>query len=271
MIYLSKNGDAIRFTFVDSPYYLYGDGTIDVPINSLTLVIDSSGSITFKKASSNDVFVSAPMEEWDDSVADIEDFYKTQMAEPTGGGSAIREMYLGTEYDTVDVDTCEVTKYQVGDIVCGHTITEDDFHYLIYVYVNDNQECSLTSVDLDNYLTENEFKSGTTVVNHVVRGVVDPRSEMVYTSYDASGNPATSADVLSVNESGFTVNNIQKAIDEASKKTVRKVAKKAEYVWDSVQQKMVLKLYDEYDVLINGIDFFDTNSLGQILLPNTVF
>ena len=265
MIYLSKNGDAIRFTFVDSPYYLYGNGYIDVPINSLSLVIDASGSITFKKASSNDVFVSAPLTEWDDSVADIEEFYKTQMADSTGGGSAVKEMYLGTEYDTVDADTGDITKYQVGDVVSGHTITEDDFHFLIYVYVNDEQKYSLTAVDMQDYITENEFKSGTTVVNHVVRGVTDPRSEKVYVSYDASGNPATSADVLTVNDSGFTVHNIQ---DSINKTIDNSFTHKAEYVWDSTKQKMVIK-YKRYDGTYSDFaEIFETDAEGNILLLN---
>lgn len=270
MISLSKNGDAIRFIFTNSDHYLYGNGYIDVPPNSLSLILNNSGDITFYKAASNDIFVSAPYEEWDKTPAEIEEFYKTSMVSE-GGGSAIKELYLGTAYDTVNQDTCEVTKYEVGDIVSGHTITDDDFHYLIYVYTNDNQECSLTAVDMDNYITENEFRSGTTVVNHVVRGVVDPRTEKVYTAYDASGNPSSSASVLSVNISGFTVNNIQNAIDERCRMTVKKVEKQTKYEWDAASQKMKMKFYDEDGNEIKDLDIFDTNSIGEILLLNRTF
>lgn len=266
MITLSNNGDAIVFTFVNSDFYLYGNGTLTVPPNSLSLILDDSGTITFYKAATNDVFVSAPASEWEQTPTEIEQFYKTSMVS-AGGGSAIKELYLGTAYDTVDASTCEVTKYEVGDVVCGHTITDEDFHYLIYVYTNENQECSLTAVDMDNYITENEFRSGTTVVNHVVRGVVDPRSEKVHTEYSDSGTPIASGDVavLSVNESGFTVGHIQDAINEAVDNSF---THKAEYVWDSTKNKMVIK-YKRYDgTYTDFVDIFETNAQGEILLLN---
>jgi hypothetical protein len=230
-------------------------------VNSLALVMDDSDMVTFVKAQSQDVFVSAKYEEINGGLTrdQMESFFENSMV-ASNGGSSISEMYVGTSADTVDEDTGIVTKY------------DGDKQYLCIVYENQQGKYFMTKVNLNEFIIESEFASGLTVnADGVVYGVVDPRAEKVYTAYDASGNPTTSASVLTVNESGFTVDNIQKAIDEASKKTVRKVAKKAEYVWDSVQQKMVLKLYDEYDVLINGIDFFDTNNLGQILLQNTVF
>lgn len=263
MINISKQNESIVFEFHDNPWYL-NDGTIECPVNSLTLVDDGSGMVTFMKAGSADILCSAPAEEFGMTVDELVDWFKVNGCS-AGGGSAIKELYLGTAYDTVDASTCEVTKYEVGDVVSGHTITDEDFHYLIYVYTNENQECSLTAVDMDNYITENEFRSGTTVVNHVVRGVVDPRAEKVYTAYDASGNPSSSASVLSVNESGFTVGHIQDAINEAVDNSF---THKAEYVWDSTQNKMVIK-YKRYDgTYTDFVDIFETNAQGEILLLN---
>ena len=86
MITLSKIGNAIRFTFADSQHYLTGDGTIDVPVNSLSLIFDESTFATFKKAASNDIFVSAPLDEFGMTKAELITFYTTNMVGSTGGG-----------------------------------------------------------------------------------------------------------------------------------------------------------------------------------------
>lgn len=85
MISLQKVDNAIKFTFTDSQHYLYGDGVIAVPVNSLLLVGDKSDAVTFKKID-GDVFVSAPVAEFGMSKAEIEAFYKENMVGSTGGG-----------------------------------------------------------------------------------------------------------------------------------------------------------------------------------------
>ena len=85
MITLSKVDNAIRFTFVDNGHYLF-NGTIDVPINSLTLVTDESNMATFKKSATNDIFISATYDELGMSKAELETWYKNNMVGSTGGG-----------------------------------------------------------------------------------------------------------------------------------------------------------------------------------------
>lgn len=85
MISLSAITNGVQFTFTDSKYYLYGNGTIVAPLNSLSLVIDNSGAATFKKAASNDIFVSAPLSEFGMTAEQIESFYKSNMVGSTGG------------------------------------------------------------------------------------------------------------------------------------------------------------------------------------------
>lgn len=86
MITLTKSGNAIVFTFDDNDHYL-NDGTIEVPVNSLTLVTDDSQMATFRKSASNDIFISATYDELGMSKADLETFYKENMVGSTGGGS----------------------------------------------------------------------------------------------------------------------------------------------------------------------------------------
>lgn len=86
MISLEKTGNAIKFTFDNNGHYLQ-DGTIEVPVNSLTLVTDDSDMFTFKKSATNDIFVSGLYSEIGMSKSELETFYKNNMVGSTGGGS----------------------------------------------------------------------------------------------------------------------------------------------------------------------------------------
>lgn len=96
MVTISKQDNAIIFAFTDSQYYLFGTGSIEVPMNALSLVIDESDMITFRKASSNDIFVSIPLDETNFSTkADVIDFYKENMV----GSSGSADAFTGVSYD----------------------------------------------------------------------------------------------------------------------------------------------------------------------------
>lgn len=108
MVNLIKQGDSIRFTFSNCPHYL-NDGTIDVPVNSLTLVVDESDMVTFRKSASNDIFVSTLISEFGMSKAQLIDWYKSNMV--GGGGisedevnalisSATINYFDGADYDS---------------------------------------------------------------------------------------------------------------------------------------------------------------------------
>ena len=84
-ISLTKNGNAIVFAFDDNDHYL-NDGTIEVPVNSLTLVTDESNMFTFKKAASDDIFISGLYSEIGMSKAELIAWYKDNMVGSTGGG-----------------------------------------------------------------------------------------------------------------------------------------------------------------------------------------
>ena len=86
MIQLTKSGNAIKFIFDENDHYLY-NGTIEVPVNSLTLVTDESGMFTFKKSATNDIFISGLYSEIGMTKAELESWYKENMVGATGGGS----------------------------------------------------------------------------------------------------------------------------------------------------------------------------------------
>ena len=80
MITLARVGDVIRFTFQDNPLYL-NNGTIEVPVNSLSLLIDESNIATFKKAASNDIFLSCSLDELGMTRTQLINWYKDNMVD----------------------------------------------------------------------------------------------------------------------------------------------------------------------------------------------
>ena len=115
MVTITKSGNAVRFAFDESSHYLY-NGIIEVPVNSLSLTIDSSNMVTFRKAASNDAFLSITLEDLGMTKEEVATFFKEEMTGPTGGGgggggtdtgtvqsminSSITEFYDGVQYDT---------------------------------------------------------------------------------------------------------------------------------------------------------------------------
>lgn len=86
MVNIAKVGDsAVKFTFTDNDHYLF-NGEIEVPLNSLLLILDESDMVTFKKID-GDPFVSFLISNSNfDSKEALETFYKENMVGSTGGG-----------------------------------------------------------------------------------------------------------------------------------------------------------------------------------------
>lgn len=76
MINLTTTESSIIFTFTDSNHYLTGNGTIEIPKSSLSLITDDSQMATFRKAPSNDIFVSAPYSEFGKSKAELIEWFE---------------------------------------------------------------------------------------------------------------------------------------------------------------------------------------------------
>lgn len=88
MITLNASGGSVTFTFSGNSTYL-NDGTITVPVNSLALIIDESDMISFKKANSNDIFVSANIAEFGMTKDELMAWYKENMVGSSGGGGGV--------------------------------------------------------------------------------------------------------------------------------------------------------------------------------------
>lgn len=112
MINLSKSGNTIVFEFVNNGHYLQ-NGTIEVPVNSLTLVTDGSDMFTFKKSATNDIFVSGLYSEIGMTKSELETFYKENMVGSTGGSGGVTSGEVQTMIDesiSGKADTSAVTE-----------------------------------------------------------------------------------------------------------------------------------------------------------------
>jgi hypothetical protein len=94
MINLSKSGDTIVFEFINNGHYLE-NGTIEVPVNSLSLVTDSSNMATFYKADSHDIFISATYDELGKTKAEMLEWFEENMV----GGGGIDSGAVQTQID----------------------------------------------------------------------------------------------------------------------------------------------------------------------------
>lgn len=111
MITITTSGSSIIFEFDDNQHYLQ-NGTIEVPVNSLLLVTDSSNMATFKKAATNDIFLSALYSELGMTKEELIAFYEENMVGSTGGGGGINSGTVQTMIDesiSGKADTSAVT------------------------------------------------------------------------------------------------------------------------------------------------------------------
>lgn len=124
-IQLSKNGNAVKFDFDNNSHYLF-DGTIEVPVNSLTLVTDESDMFTFKKAASDDIFISGLYEEIGMSKSELIAWYKDNMVS-TGGGGGVTSGEVETMIDDALVPYAQTTAVtaSINAAVSGKADTSD--------------------------------------------------------------------------------------------------------------------------------------------------
>lgn len=87
MVQISATTNSVIFTFDGNQHYL-SNGTIEVPKSSLALVIDDSNMATFKKAASNDIFVSVSLDELDMTKDELIAYYINNMVSAGGGGES---------------------------------------------------------------------------------------------------------------------------------------------------------------------------------------
>lgn len=187
MVRLEKHGDsAVRFIFTDSDHYLYKDGVVDVPVNSLSLVIDESEMVTFKKASTGDPFISFRLDKSNFSSRDeLLTFYKENMV--GAGGLSEEEVQEMIDAATSGMPSSEVVEQLRNDLntLSGEvdtkvdTTTYESGQYATAQALNELQENKLdasayTPTDLSEYWTSGQTQNA---INAATSGI--PSSQVV--------------------------------------------------------------------------------------------
>lgn len=156
MISLSKSGSTVTFDFDNNSGYLQ-NGTIEVPLNALSLVLDASDMATFKKAN-GDVFISALVSDFGKTKSELESWYKENMVGATGGGGQTYEEELKGVIDksitSIDIPSgiTSIGKYSfyycssLSSVTIPNTVTSiDTFAF--------NNCSSLRSIEIPNSVT----------------------------------------------------------------------------------------------------------------------
>lgn len=123
MINLSKSGNTIVFVFDNNDHYLQ-QGTIEVPVNSLSLVTDNSQMATFKKAASNDIFVSALYSDFGMTKEQLISFYKDNMVGGGGGDIPTEEIQ-----EMIDESLSSATSGYADSVIYNSTSHYVEFYH----------------------------------------------------------------------------------------------------------------------------------------------
>ena len=130
MITLTKVEQGIEFAFDNSSHYLF-NGEIIVPVNSLSLVFDESDMVTFYKANSNDIFISANIGEFGMTKAELEEWYASDMVSASEGltPEEVEELIddaLLDYYNTDEIDTALALKQDISGMTAYTTTAVTD-------------------------------------------------------------------------------------------------------------------------------------------------
>lgn len=179
MITIEKNGNAIKFTFDDNGHYLQ-NGVIEVPINSLSMVMDESDMVTFKRAQSNDIFVSAKYEDFGMTKAELEAWYKNNMVGATGGG--------GGGSITIDPSLDSGSTNAVANSAITKSVMVDSkMLYDIYPYTSGIY--TYTPIEAEYLVVE--FNPKATNIRASVEGYVEYQSTRYHFSISVTGDTST--------------------------------------------------------------------------------
>lgn len=197
MITLTKNGNAIVFTFSDNAHYLF-DGTIEVPVNSLTLVTDNSQMATFKKSASNDIFISATYAELGMSKSELESWFKENACGSTGGGGVtsgeVETMIETSLEDYYDIDEVDAALSAKANTATTYTKTEVD----TALANKADTATTYTKTEVDNALGD---KADTSAVTASIAAAVSGKQDTLI----AGSGITISGNVISSEGGGVTV------------------------------------------------------------------
>lgn len=212
MITLTKVEQGIEFAFDNSSHYLF-NGEIIVPVNSLSLVFDESNMVTFYKANSNDIFISANIGEFGMTKAELEEWYASNMVSASEGltPEEVEELIddaLLNYYDEDEIDTALALKQDISGMTAyTTTAVTDALNTVVTAHTADTSIHVTTSDKTTWNAKQNQLVSGTNIKtinnesllgsgNIEIGGSIDPSLDL--TSDNAVANSAITTAINTV-------------------------------------------------------------------------
>lgn len=162
MVTITTTGSSVIFEFENCPTYLQ-NGTIEVPKNSLALTLDNSNMATFKKAASNDIFVSVSLDELDMDEEELMEVF-AEMCSTGGSEEEIQELSgkVSTISGQVSSNTSDISTLsgQVASKADSSAVTEE-----IAAAVSGKADSSAVTEEITAVSNDVETLSGT-VTSH---------------------------------------------------------------------------------------------------------
>lgn len=213
MITLSASGGSVTFSFSGNSTYL-NDGTITVPVNSLALIIDESDMATFRKAASNDIFVSANVAEFGMTKAELETWFKENAVGGSVDSGTVQTMIDQSISGKVDADFDNSLGFDINDDLGVYA--EGNYEDIVFntasskvkeytfpsVYTNGSNNLYKVGYNSNVSLELNQSFSGTVSATQAI-GVkyLDTNDELKECWWDYSNNAFTINSDYSANNS----------------------------------------------------------------------
>lgn len=284
MIRLERIEDVIKFTFNDNPLYL-NNGTIEVPVNSLSLLIDESNIATFKKGN-NDAFLSCSLDELGMTKEQLITWYKNNMVDEGGGitpeeveeivESATTNLFGYAEYDSNSqrinfkhdssgsvISSIDASDFIIDGMVSNvEIVTISDVKYLKITFNTDSgkEPILIPLADIFNpdlYYTKSEIDEALSEIDETLSGKVD--SDVFDEKERVISIALNDLDENKLDVSAYTPTDITTSITSSSTDTQVPSAKA---VYDKLGGLSLVKLTQaEYDALVTK----DNNALYVIV------
>lgn len=190
MVEITKNGNVTVILFTNSDYYLFNSGQILAPLGSLTMVIDKSNMVTFRKAASNDLLFSAKI-----SKVKINGTQLTKANAQTLFDAAMGGSNSSMRFEEVE----ELPETGENGVIYLVPNGDDTFTEWVWVENEETFEKLGYDVDLSDYYTKEEIDDAHLTISAALNELHDEKqNNLVYDNIptENSSNSVTSGGIF---------------------------------------------------------------------------
>ena len=191
MIEITKNGNVSVILFTDSDYYLFNSGQILAPLGSLTMVVDKSDMVTFRKAANNDLLFSAKL-----GKIKINGVFLTKQNAQT----LFDEALGGSGGSVLKFEEVQQLP-QTGENGVIYLVPNGDNTFTEWVWLEDEERFEKLGydVDLSDYYTKEEIDEAHLTISAALNELHDEKQNLLTfdtTPTSGSTNPVTSGGIV---------------------------------------------------------------------------